>query len=363
MAAGMVTAAVPALHLPVVSPAIPPGRPICLSRNENAYGPSARAIAAMQEAMIDANRYPEREADALRARIADLHGVAPEQVVLGCGSTEIVRMAVDAFAGAGKTVLVAPAAATAITGFAQRAGAELVTVPLARNHAYDLTAMLARTDSRTGLIYIANPDGVVGSVTPRHEIEAFIRSLPPTTFVLIDEAYHHYVGSAADYSSFIDRPLGDHRVIVIRSFSRIYGLAGVRVGYGIAAPPTAHRLAAQRLPDGVNIVGARAALAALDDTDHVLTSARRNADDRQEFRNQANARMVRTIDSHANFVMLEVGSTSNDVVRHFKDHEITLPQPYPWMREYIRVSLGTAADMREFWRVWDLMPRRAMSHM
>jgi histidinol-phosphate aminotransferase len=113
----------------------------------------------------------------------------------------------------------------------------------------------------------------------------------------------------------------------------------------------------------VNGVAARAAVAALDDREHVLASARRNADDRQEFRNQANARMLRNIDSQANFVMLRVGPTAGEIVRQFKEHDILLPPPFPSFDEYIRVSLGTAAEMHEFWRVWDLLPGHAMSHM
>jgi len=134
----------------------------------------------------------------------------------------------------------------------------------------------------------------------REDIGAFVRSLPPTTSVLIDEAYHHYVSQSADYASFIDRPLDDNRVIVTRSFSKIYGLAGLRVGYAVASPQAARRLASYQLPDEVNVVATSAAVAALDDTEHVLASARRNADERQEFFNQANARMVRAIDSHTN---------------------------------------------------------------
>lgn len=370
---GVVTAAVPAL--PVLARggvlwaeetpergASP--RPLCLSRDENAYGPSLKAVAAAQEAAASvANRYPELEAEALRMKIAALHGVAPASVTLGCGSTEIIRMAVDAFVGAGKTLIAARPTADVVAAFAHRARAAVVSVPLTRNRAHDLHAMLGRADARTGLVYISNPNGATGSLTPRREIEAFIRSLPDSTFVLIDEAYHHYVGKPADYASFIDRPLDDHRVIVTRSFSKVYGLAGLRVGYAISASPTARALASECLPDGVNAVAVRAALAALDDTDHVLASVRRNAADRQEFRNEANARMVHTVTSHANFVMLAVGPAARKMIEHFKQHDITIPAPLPPFDPYLRVSLGTRAEMHEFWRVWDLAPPPTMAHM
>src|SRR5947209_7069513 len=216
---------------------------IRLSRNENAYGPSAKVIATMREAALNvANRYPEEEAEALRMRIAALHGVAPEQVVLGCGATEIMRMAVDAFVGSRKSHVTELPTFDLILEFARRAGAEVVPVALSKDYSHDLDAMLARTDGATGLVYICNPNNPTGSLTRRQDIVTFIQSLPPTTYVLIDEAYHHYVSPSAEYASFTDRRLDDDRVIVARSFSKIYGLAGLRVGYAVAARPAARRL-------------------------------------------------------------------------------------------------------------------------
>jgi histidinol-phosphate aminotransferase len=174
--------------------------------------------------------------------------------------------------------------------------------------------------------------------------------------VLVDEAYHDYVGQSADYASFIDRPADDPRVIVTRSFSTVHGLAGLRVGYAIAAAQTARTLASHRVSDCVNVVAARAAAAALDDPEYVRMSVVRNADDRQEFLNQANARMLRSIDSLTNFVMLDTGRPSRVIVEHFGAHHILVSGPIEGFGTYIRVSLGTAVEMREFWRVWDLMP-------
>jgi histidinol-phosphate aminotransferase len=337
--------------------------PLRLNRNENAYGPSAKVKAAMQDAAFNAaNRYPEVEAEALRNEIAAIHGVAPDQVVLGCGSSEIMRMAVDAFLGRGKKLVLATPTFDRIAGFARSVEAEVVAVRLAANYSHDLGAMLTHAGDRTGLVYICNPNNPTGTLTRRQDIESFVRSLPPTAHVLIDEAYHHYLSPSADYASFIDRPIDDNRVIVTRSFSKIHGLAGLRVGYAVTAPATARLLASHRLPDEVNIIAARAAVTALDDTEHVLATARQNVDDRQEFFNQANARMVRTIDSHANFVMLNTGRPAVDIIEHFSQNHIALPPPFPFFDEHVRVSLGTGADMLEFWRVWDLMQIHPMSH-
>src|SRR5712692_1783961 len=203
------------------------GGPIRLNRNENAYGPSAKAISTMQEAARTvANRYPGAHAEALRTKIADLHRVTTDQVVLGCGSGEILRMAADAFVGSGRKLVVALPTYDLIGDCARRAGGEVVAVPLTGAYAHDLEGMLASSDSGTGLVYICNPNNPTGSLTRRQDIEVFLRKLPATTHVLIDEAYHHYAGTSSDYASFIDRPVDDKRLIVARSFSKIYGLAG-----------------------------------------------------------------------------------------------------------------------------------------
>jgi len=333
---------------------------IRLHRNENAYGPSDRAIGVMRRAPTLAHRYADVEDEALRHAVADFHRVTPEQVVPGCGSSEILRMAVDACAGPGKKVIVAAPTFDRIADAARRAGAAVVAIPLKHDYAHDLETMLAHCDAAAGLVYVCNPNNPTGTLTPRRDLDAAIRRLPRTTFVLIDEAYHHYVGESSDYTSFIDRPVDDDRVIVTRSFSKIHGLAGLRIGYGVAAPQTARLLAAHRLPDGVNAVAAVTAVAALEDVEHVRASASRNIDDRQEFFNQANARMLRWIDSQTNFVLLNAMRPAVGVIDHLRQHDI-LVAPVPAFDKSIRVSIGTPAEMREFWRVWDLMPGHPMS--
>ena len=343
---------------PVGAPgASEPAGPIRLHRNEAAYGPSHRAIAAMQEAALNgASRYADVESEALRTKIARLHGVSTDSVVLGCGSSEILRMAVDTFVGPRRALVSAWPTFDLVARCAQRSGAEVVAVPLTRNHAHDLDAMLARSDAATGLVYICNPNNPTGTLTRRPELETFLRRLPATTYVLIDEAYHHYVGESADYASFIDHPIDDPRLIVTRTFSNACGLAGARVGYGVAAPQTARLLAPGGLPEDINTLAAAGAIAAMDDADHVRVNVQRNADDRQEFFNQANARMLRPIDSQTNFVMLDTEQPAVDIVEHFRTRGVLVSGPFPAFDTHIRVSLGTPAEMREFWRTWDLLP-------
>jgi histidinol-phosphate aminotransferase len=221
--------------------------------------------------------------------------------------------------------------------------------------------MFAQSGSATGLVYICNPNNPTGTLTPRKNIESFINKLPSGVMILIDEAYHHYVSATAAYRSFLDYPLGDPRIVVARTFSKIHGLAGLRVGYAVSSKEVASRLSALCLQNGVGILSVRAAIAGLEDTAYVRMAAKRNSDDRQEFMNQVNARMLRAVDSHANFVLMNPLRPVSEVILHLEKNNVLVAPAIPAMDKYIRVSLGTPAEMKEFWRVWDLMPAGNMA--
>ena len=334
---------------------------IHLDRNENPYGPSDQVSAALRSGLDSANRFPESELEALTDQIAKFHSVRHEQVILGCGSTEILRMCSGAFLLPGKKLAMATPGFEAMAQYAREAGAEVEMVPLTKTYAHDLPAMAQRLGGGSGVIYICNPHNPTGALTLRKDIEDLLRALPAGAFVIIDEAYHHYVTPSAAYASFIDHPVNDSHVIVTRTFSKIYGLAGMRIGYGVATAEAAKRIVEYRLLDGVNVSAARAARIALQADDHVLTCAQRNADNRQEFFNQANARMLRWIDSHTNFVLLNIGRPGKQVAEHFRKNNVLLASGFPLVANYVRVTVGTSEEMREFWRVWDLLPQHPMA--
>jgi histidinol-phosphate aminotransferase len=334
--------------------------PILLYRNENPYGPSEKVLSVLRDSAGAANRYPRTEYDTLLDKLAAQHRVKREQIVLGCGSGEILCMAAMTFLKPGKKLVEAVPTFPALGKLAQTAGVEVIDVPLNKRYEHDLPAMLDRANSPgaggVGLVYIVNPNNPTGSLTPRKDIEAFLEKLPSSIPVLIDEAYHHFVTPTSSYESFLDRPIDDPRLIVARTFSKIYGLAGMRIGYAVATPEMAKRLASGFPAWSVSVISARAASAGLDDVDYVHLGIKRNADDRQEFMNQVNARMLRAIDSQTNFVMMNPMRTPDEVIKHLKQHNILIGPKYPVLDKYIRVSLGTPQEMQEFWRVWDLMP-------
>ncbi|HKS75402.1 MAG TPA: histidinol-phosphate transaminase [Terriglobales bacterium] len=328
---------------------------IRLDSNENAYGPSAKVEDAIKSAAAAANRYPGAEHDRLAEAIAAVHRVKREQVLCGCGSTEILRLAAFAFLGNGKQLIQASPTFEAMEHYARAAGSTVTSVPLTPAFAHDLDAMLARA-TPSAMVYICNPNNPTASLTPRKDLENFIRKLPASNYVVIDEAYHEYAGTSGMYASFIDRPLEDERVIVTRTFSGIYGLAGLRLGYAVGSPTTMQLLRKFSAEDNINVIAARAAAAALDDVDGVNDFVERNANDRQEFFNQAMARALKPIDSHANFVMMNTFHPTDEVIEHFHQNKILIGRRFAPMDTYIRVSLGLPEEMREFWRAWDLLP-------
>ena len=329
---------------------------VLLNSNENAYGPSSRVDAAIRSAIGRANRYAFASYNEVVEQIARSHRVKPNQVLLGCGSTEILRAASCAFLGSRRQLIQGSPTYEAMEEYARAVDSEVVSVPLDKHFAHDLHAMQAKWTASTGLVYICNPHNPTASTTPRLDLESFIGKLPATTRILIDEAYHHYAIPSGTYASFIDRPLADERVIVTRTFSAVYGMAGLRLGYAVAAPKVVEQMRRFITLDTLNSVVAEAAIVALDDVDGVKASVKRNSDDRQEFYNSAMIRMLMPISSQANFVMTDTQHPADEVIEHFRRHNILIGRRFPPMDSFIRVSLGTPPEMRAFWQVWDMLP-------
>jgi histidinol-phosphate aminotransferase len=329
---------------------------IRLDNNENAYGVCTKASAMINSTLSEVNRYPDADYEELTDRIARFHGTRPPHVLLGCGSTEILRVAAMAFLGVGKQLVQSSPTFEAMEHYTRSIGGDVLPVPLDSKFAHDLGSMRERISSSTTLVYICNPNNPTGSITPRKGLETFIRSLPGNCHVLIDEAYHHYAGESSTYASFIDDPIADERIIVCRSFSKVHGLAGLRLGYCIAAPSSIENMRSYLTFGSVNSIAVRAAAASLEDRESVRDFVRRNRDERQEFFNQATARVLKPIDSHTNFVMMNTYHSSEGVIEHFRNENILIGRRFPTMNTYIRVSLGLPEEMQAFWKAWDRLP-------
>jgi histidinol-phosphate aminotransferase len=327
--------------------------PVRLDSNENPYGPSPKVLEAMRGAVSTANRYPRPEYGGLVEHIAALHKVQPEQVLLGCGSSEILRVAAVAVLGPGKKFVQAAPTFETAEHYAKLAGAEVIFVPLDPAFAHDLGTMLARIDAATPLVYVCNPNNPTGSITPREAMDTFLAKVPATTTVLIDEAYHHFATETPGYTSFLDHPIDHDRLIVSRTFSKVYGLAGMRLGYAIAKPSLISQLRPYITPVNVNAAVLRAALVALEDTESAQGYVAKNAANRRMFFNEASARGLKPISSCTNFVMMDVHRPAKQVIQHFRQNRVWIGREFPPFATYIRVSLGKPEEMKDFWRVYD----------
>ncbi len=329
-----------------------PGGPILLNSNENPYGTFSSVHAALSKAQAWCNRYPWHEVDDLVAALAARHKVAPEHIVLGNGSVDILRMAAEAFCGRGEPLVQASPTFEALAMYAKRRQVPVIAISLRSDFAHDLDAML-KPARGAGIVYICNPNNPTGSITPREDIENFLKKLGGSgPYVLLDEAYHHFADSPS-YGSFADRASGYPRLIVTRTFSKVYGMAGLRLGYAITDKQTAERLYAFQVFDGPNGPALRAGIAALADTAGEEQAARRIVADREEFMTQAKARKLHVIPSQANFVMLETGRPVKEVITRFKSRDILIGRPFPPLNTYARISLGTPEEMKRFWQIWD----------
>jgi histidinol-phosphate aminotransferase len=345
-------------------------QPIRLDRNENAYGASPKAIAAVQAAATGTSRY--LDSNAFLKTLADYHREAtsgvnqlmkPEQIVVGCGSSDVLRMAASAFLAPGATLIVAKPTCDLIAQYGRSREATIIEVPLRNDHSHDLEGMLKHSNKSraAGLIYVCNPNSPTGTLTERKDLEEFLVNVSPKFQVVIDEAYHQYAGGSGAYASFIDRPSKNPRVIVTRTFSTGHGLAGARVGYAVTSIANAEKMDKEGLPFPLNRTGMFAASVALADREHLESCTNRNFNDRQEFMNQVNARMLRALDSHTNFVCLNVMRPAAEIFEHYTKNNFVLAPLIPSMPNYLRISLGTTEEMREFWRVWDLLGSHPMS--
>lgn len=329
---------------------------LLLNSNENPYGPSARVANAIRGATGKVNRYAFLKYDQVTEQIANHHRVKPERILFGCGSTELLRVAACAFLGNSKKLIQALPTFEALENYAKSLGSEVTHVHIDRKFAHDLEGMLSHADASTGLVYICNPNNPTANITPRKDIEAFLKMLGPKTYVLIDEAYHHFAMSAPEYASFIDQPVDNPRVIVARTFSKIYGLAGMRLGYAVAAPSVAKQMREFAAQDNVNMVAAQCGVAGLQDVSGLAAAVRRIAADRDDFIRQAQRREMKVIPSQANFAMMETGKPIRELIGYFKKNNVLIGRPFHGMENYARISFGTPEQMKIFWQTWDKMP-------
>jgi histidinol-phosphate aminotransferase len=260
---------------------------------------------------------------------------------------------------AGKTVVSADPSFEAVLMYARVTRAEPVRVPLDSQQRHDLAAMARACDARTGLVYVCNPNNPTGTLVSAAELRAFLERVPRTVTVLVDEAYHHFVESPA-YRSAAELLPAHENLLVVRTFSKIHGLAGMRLGYAIGAEALIDRLREHAFFSNANAAVLAGALASLRDPEQVERTRKRLNDTRRALCRELAADGRRFIPSETNFLMIDVGRDVQPVIDAFKARKVLVGRRFPSLANWLRVSIGTDADMAAFLKVLrELVPARA----
>ena len=344
----------PALNsLPVYHPGRPieevarelgldPNGIIKLASNENPLGPSRLAVAAMRKAVTQVHLYPDGNAFYLKQPLAAKLRVSPANLILGNGSNEVIELLGHALLGPGAEVVVSQYCFAVYPIVTALFGAKLVVVP-ARNYAHDLDAMLAAITPHTRIVFVANPNNPTGTVAPPEALARFVNAVPPNVLIALDEAYFEFLDNPLDFVPDIQSGQKTN-LILLRTFSKIYGLAGTRIGYGIGDPDLIAALEKIRQPFNINSIAQAAALAALEDTKHVTKTRKINARGLKFYAKAFKQMKLEFIPSSANFILVKVGDGQRVFTELQKQGVIVRPMGGYQLPEWIRISIGTPRE-------------------
>jgi histidinol-phosphate aminotransferase len=332
---------------PAQRPANTPRGSVRIDSNENPYGPSPKALEAMSRSQRVSARYPDTLEDEVTMVLAQLHHVDPDQVILGCGSGDVLRMADMAFLSPGKKIVAAEPTFEAVLAFARVTRADPVKVPLTSDHRHDLVRMAAACNSATGLVYVCNPNNPTGTIVHKDEMAAFFQRVPKSTVILVDEAYFHFVEDEA-YASAFEWTAQYPNLLVVRTFSKIYGLAGMRLGYGVSSRENIAAMRPHRIWSNANAAVLEAALASLADTANLAQCRRAMNGTRRALcaEMEKDGRVV--IPSEANFVMIDVDSDVEPIIAALRQRSVFVGRKFPSLPNWLRVSMGTPEEMQQF---------------
>lgn len=321
---------------------LPPESIIKLASNENPLGPSPRALAAMARVLPQLHLYPDGSAFHLKRRLAGDLGVRPENVILGNGSNEIIEFVGHAFFRPGAEVVVAQHCFAIYPIIARMMGARVVTVP-SRDLGHDLPAMRNAVTDATTVMFVANPNNPTGTLAAPDAVRALLEGLPPHVLLVMDEAYVEFLERPVDLLPAI-RAGSPPNLLLMRTFSKIHGLAGLRLGYGIANPGLIGVLEKVRQPFNINALVQAAALAALEDREHIERTRANNVAGLAFYQRELARLDLPFVPSAANFVLVRVGDGQGFFQELQRRGVIVRPMGGYGLPEYIRISIGTPAE-------------------
>jgi histidinol-phosphate aminotransferase len=321
-------------------------RVIKMASNENCLGPSPLAVNAMKGSFERAHRYPDGSGYYVRKAISQKQHVGLENIILGNGSTDLVEILARTYLQPGENAITADQTFLMYRMAAVSVNACCKSVPLV-NYTYDLPAFIRSIDQKTRLIFIANPNNPTGTMLTKRQIEEFLPQVPPEVIVVIDEAYSEYVDSP-EYPNGIEYLDQYSNLIILRTFSKIYGLAGIRIGYGIACPEMIQDMNRIRSPFNTNALAQAGALAALGDFDHIARSRELNRKQREFLSNELKKMNVTLVPSVANFLLILVADSTQVYEGLLRRGVIVRPMNSFNCAEGLRVTVGTEEGNRVF---------------
>ena len=349
-------------HIEAIVP-YPPGKPmdelereygvtnaIKLASNENPWGPSPRAVKAIAGMLGSLHRYPDGASYALTQAVARWIGAQADEIVLGNGSNEVIEFLIKAFVATGDAVITSHPSFLMYQKFVQVRGGDNIVIPL-REMRHDLAAIAAAVTDRTRLIFIDNPNNPTGTLIEREAFDSFLRGLPQSVIVVVDEAYVDFVEPARriDILGYINRPEGIPAVVSLRTFSKAFGLAGLRVGFGVMHRQVADLLHRVRQPFNINLVAQAGALAALDDVEHYEHTLRATREGMVWLHRELEALGCRPYPSHTNFFLIDVRGDATRLFEAmlYKGVIVRSMKAYGYP-DFIRITVGTDEENRRF---------------
>jgi histidinol-phosphate aminotransferase len=324
---------------------------IKLASNENPLGPSPLAVAAIQQTAGNLNRYPPMGDESLRTSLARIngHGLQPENFITGNGGCDVLNMLAVGFLSTGDQCVICRPTFPVYEITARRAGADLIYVDLdPENYQYDVEAILRSITSKTRLVYICSPNNPTGSAISSSQIDTLINQLPDDILLLFDEVYHHFT-DADEHPQMFKYIQEDKNVVLLHSFSKAYGLAGLRLGYGVAPARLAQYLARIREPFHLNSLTLNAALAALDDLEHVARSVEIVRDGRTWLYGQLLELGLQTWPSQANFILFKPTFDPQEISERLLQRGLIVrPMTQFYLPTHLRVTVGQPSENRQF---------------
>ena len=321
---------------------LPAGDIIKLASNENPLGPSPAALAAMQRVLANLNLYPDGNAFYLKEALAKKLGLPTANLILGNGSNEIIEFVGHAYLAPGVEVVVSQYCFAVYPLVTKLFGATLVSVP-AKNLGHDLNVMLEAIMPRTRVVFVANPNNPTGTVVLKAELLRFVEQVPANVLLVLDEAYIEFLDDAPDFVALV-RSGAKPNVLLMRTFSKIFGLAGLRIGYGIADPDLIAAFEKVRQPFNINAIAQAGALAALDDATHIQRTLANNSRGLKFFADAFATLGLEFIPSAANFILVKVGDGQKVFDAMQRQGVIVRPMGGYQLGEYVRITVGTPAE-------------------